>query len=68
MPEPIVRIHLPLEVSGGRLLERNLVLSGRTRGWLDEALLRHGCTVETTLLATVDRTGKLYLVRREDVR
>ena len=38
------------------------------RGWLDEALLRHGCTVETTLLATVDRTGKLYLVRREDVR
>ena len=24
-------------VSGGRLLERNLVLSGRTRGWLDEA-------------------------------
>lgn len=60
---------LPLTlVSGGKLLAENLALSGKSRSWLDDALGQHGCTVKTALLATVDRAGKLYLVRKEDVR
>ena len=55
-------------VSGGKLLEKNLALSGMSRSRLDEGLRQHGATVESTLLATVDKAGKLYLVRREDVR
>lgn len=55
-------------VSGGKLLEKNLALSGMSRSRLDETLRQHGCTVETALLATVDKTERLYLVRREDVR
>ena len=55
-------------ISGGKLLEKNLALSGMSRSRLDEGLPQHGATVESTLLATVDKVGKLYLVRREDVR
>lgn len=55
-------------VSNGRLMEKNLVLCGKNRAWLDAALAAHGCAVETALLATVDARGKLYLVRREDVK
>ena len=55
-------------ISGGRLLEENLVLSGKSRAWLDETLHRHGCSVRAALLLTVDKAGKVYLVRREDVK
>ena len=55
-------------ISGGRLLEENLALSGKSRAWLDETLHRHGCTVRAVLLLTVDKGGRVYLVRREDVK
>ena len=55
-------------ISGGRLLEKNLALSGKSRAWLDETLHRHGCTVRAVLLLTVDKGGRVYLVRREDVK
>lgn len=55
-------------ISGGRLLEKNLALSGKSRAWLDETLHRHGCAVRAVLLLTVDKGGRVYLVRREDVK
>lgn len=55
-------------ISGGRLMEENLRLSGRDRAWLGGVLENNGCTVGTTLLLTVDKNGKTYLVRREDVK
>lgn len=55
-------------ISAGKLLEGNLSQTHRDRAWLEEELKKRACTVKDTLLLTVDRTGKLYLVRKEDVR
>ena len=35
---------------------------------LEAELKKRACTVRSTLLLTVDAAGKVYLVRREDVR
>lgn len=55
-------------ISAGKLLEGNLSQTHRDLAWLEDELKKRACTVKDTLLLTVDRTGKLYLVRKEDVR
>lgn len=55
-------------VSSGKLLPENLDMAGRSRAWLDEELKKRNCSVRQALLMTVDSGGKVYLVRREDVR
>lgn len=53
-------------VSDGRVQEENLRLAGLDRAWLEHTLRGHGQTLSQTLLLTVDKTGKLYLAKKEE--
>lgn len=53
-------------ISDGRLLRENLELSGRTEAWLEGQLRLRHCSRRDVLLLTVDKTGKIYFVRREN--
>ena len=55
-------------ISGGKVLDENLAIAKKDRAWLEAELKKRACTVRSTLLLTVDAAGKVYLVRREDVR
>lgn len=55
-------------ISAGKLLSDNLKQTHRDLAWLETELKKRACTVRETLLLTVDRSGKLYLVRKEDMR
>ena len=55
-------------ISAGKLLEKNLPVAKRDRQWLDAELKKRNCTIRGALLLTVDAAGKIYLVRKEDVR
>ena len=55
-------------ISGGKVLDENLAIAKKDRAWLEAELKKSACTVHGTLLLTVDAAGKVYLVRREDVR
>ncbi len=52
-------------VSDGRLLVQNLPLTGKNRAWVEQILRQHQCTLQDTLLLTVDRSGSVYFVQRE---
>lgn len=58
---------LPLVVvSDGRLLEHNLTQLGRDRAWLDKRLEEGGCSApEQVFLLLADRSGKVYLTRKD---
>ena len=55
-------------ISGGKVLDENLAIAKKDRAWLEAELKKSACTVHGTLLLTVDAAGKVYLVRREDVK
>lgn len=55
-------------ISGGKVLDENLAIAKKDRAWLEAELKKNACTVHGTLLLTVDAAGKVYLVRREDVK
>lgn len=55
-------------VSGGKLLRHNLLPAKKSEAWLREELSRRNCTLRDVLLLTVDGAGKVYFVRKEDVR
>ncbi len=58
---------LPLTiVSDGKILEKNLTLAHRDRVWLEGALRDKSCTLANTLLLTVDSTGKVCHIPKED--
>lgn len=52
-------------VEDGRLLEENLVKSGKTREWVLETLAGQGSTLKSTLILTVDATGKTLFIGKE---
>ena len=52
-------------VEDGRLLEENLVKSGKTRQWVLETLAGHGSNLQSTLILTVDATGKTLFIGKE---
>lgn len=52
-------------VEDGRLLEENLVKSGKTRQWVLETLAGHGSNLQSTLILTVDATGKSLFIGKE---
>lgn len=61
---------LPLVlVSDGQLLEHNLVSLGLNRSWLDKRLAEGGCSApEQVFLLMADRSGLVYLVRKDFAR
>lgn len=53
---------LPITIiSGGKLLEHNLNISGHNRKWVDKILSQHHTTEENVFLLTVTRANKIYL-------
>jgi len=53
-------------VADGRVQRENLTLAGKTERWLREQLRQKGLRIQDTLLATVDSSGALALIRKED--
>lgn len=57
---------LPITIiSDGRLLRKNLALTGKDERWLQKILKKEGASIESTLLLTVDKNNKIYLARKE---
>lgn len=53
---------LPITIiSGGKLLEHNLNISGHNRKWVDKILSQHHTTPKDVFLLTVTRANKIYL-------
>ena len=59
---------LPVTViSGGRLMETNLPLLGKTRSWVQKILQDHNLHLQDVFLLTAEPDGRLYLsVRQEE--
>lgn len=53
-------------ISDGKLLHTNLRISGRDDRWLEQELHRRGCAVSDVMLLTVDRSGSVCFIRKED--
>ena len=53
-------------ISDGRVLHANLRLSGRDERWLEKELRRRSCGIPDVMLMTVDRSGAVCLIRKED--
>lgn len=57
---------LPITIiCDGKLLEKNLALSGKTKTWVDKVLKSHTAAVEDTCLMTVDSNDHIFFCRRE---
>lgn len=52
-------------VEDGRMLEENLVKSGKTQEWVLETLAGQGASLQSTLILTVDATGKTLFIGKE---
>lgn len=52
-------------VEDGRVLEENLEKSGKTREWVLETLAGQGASLQSTLILTVDATGKTLFIGKE---
>lgn len=58
--------YLPVTlITDGRLLTKNLALSGRDRAWLEQELRKRSCPLEQVYLMTVDKSGTVFFVRKE---
>ncbi len=63
----VKELSLPFTIiSDGVLLEENLLLSGKSRPWLNALLRERKCTLSQVLLLTTDRQGRVYLCKKED--
>ncbi len=63
---PVEEQHFPVTViSDGKLLRRNLALTGRTDTWLEGVLKEKKTTVADTWLLTVDSSGDTIFYRKE---
>lgn len=60
---------LPITViSDGRLLRENLKAAGKEPRWVEQELRRRNCRRKDVLLLTVDKSNRVYFVRKEDVK
>ena len=60
---------LPITViSGGRLMEENLPLLGKTKSWVQQVLQNYNCRIRDVFLFTAEPDGKLYLSIRQEGR
>ena len=59
--------YLPIVlVDDGKLIQRNLQKSGRSEQWVADTLAAHQAEVKTTMLLTVDATGKYHWIGKEE--
>ena len=55
-------------ISSGHLMRENLPVAGRDMAWLEDELKKRACSIQKVLLMTVDANGKIYLIRKEDMK
>lgn len=55
-------------ISSGHLMRENLAVAGRDMAWLEDELKKRACSIQKVLLMTVDANGKIYLIRKEDMK
>jgi len=55
-------------ISGGKLLQHNLSLSGHDEAWLGSILKKHKCSTKDVFLMTVDQSNQIYLSLRTKTR
>lgn len=53
-------------ISDGRLLKKNLALSGKDRAWLNRLLCEQSCRLREVFLLTVDSRGTVYFCKQEN--
>lgn len=51
-------------VSDGNLMRENLAVAKRDEKWVEKELQKRNCSLSQALLLTVDRTGKVYFVKK----
>ena len=54
-------------VDDGKLIQRNLEKSGQSRQWVYDTLSAHQAEVKTTMLLTVDASGKHHWIGKEEL-
>ncbi len=55
-------------IADGMLYRENLTLSGKDGQWLKKVLSKQNCTADGIFLLTVDGTGKIFCLKKEDAR
>ena len=59
--------YLPITlVSDGRLMEKNLQVSGKNENWVHQTLKKKNATVQSTWLLTVDKGGNTIFYGKDD--
>ena len=52
-------------ISDRKIMEENLHLVGKDKNWIYSKLKERGCTLDQTLLLTLDPSGKIYFIEEE---
>ena len=61
--------YLPITIIGdGQVYPHNLAVAGKDRPWLDKVLQQREATVAETWLLTVDRSDRIYFLRKESTK
>ena len=61
--------YLPITIIGdGQVYPHNLAVAGKDRTWLDNVLQQREATVAETWLLTVDRSDRIYFLRKESTK
>ena len=53
-------------ISDGNLMWENLAIAKRDEAWVEKELQKRNCPLAEVLLMTVDRTGKIYFVKKRE--
>ena len=53
-------------ISDGNLMRENMQIAKRDEMWIKKELKKRNCALSEVLLMTVDRTGKIYFVKKRE--
>ena len=53
-------------ISDGNLMRENMEIAKRDEAWIQKELQKRNCRLDEVLLMTVDRTGKIYFVKKRE--
>ena len=53
-------------ISDGNLMRENMEIAKRDEAWVEKELQKRNCPLSEVLLMTVDRTGRIYFVKKSE--
>ena len=53
-------------ISDGNLMRENMEIAKRDEAWVEKELQKRSCPLSQVLLMTVDRTGRIYFVKKSE--